>query len=87
MTISPPLTKAMSRPPGVRLIHRVLVPVLITAVSSNIGVGVVVLPLSPIVKRWMHLDTLRDDNVGDDLVGGNDVGEPQAAGMHPEVRG
>jgi proton-dependent oligopeptide transporter, POT family len=25
-----------------------------------IGVGVVVLLLSPIVKRWMHLDTLRD---------------------------
>lgn len=28
----------------------------------TIGVGVVVLLLSPIVKRWMHLDTLRDDN-------------------------
>lgn len=26
-----------------------------------IGVGVVVLALSPIVKRWMHLDTLRDE--------------------------
>jgi proton-dependent oligopeptide transporter, POT family len=26
-----------------------------------IGVGVVVLALSPIVKRWMHLDTLGDD--------------------------
>jgi proton-dependent oligopeptide transporter, POT family len=26
-----------------------------------IGVGVVVLILSPIVKRWMHLDTLSDD--------------------------
>jgi POT family proton-dependent oligopeptide transporter len=25
-----------------------------------IGVGVVVLALSPIVKRWMHLDTLED---------------------------
>jgi POT family proton-dependent oligopeptide transporter len=52
-----------------------------------IGVGVVVLLLSPIVKKWMHLDTLRDDNVTDDLVGGSDAGEPQAAGMHPEVRG
>jgi POT family proton-dependent oligopeptide transporter len=27
-----------------------------------IGIGVVVLLLSPIVKRWMHLDTLRDDD-------------------------
>ncbi|MFM9977274.1 MAG: peptide MFS transporter [Sphingomonadaceae bacterium] len=26
-----------------------------------IGVGVVVLILSPIVRKWMHLDTLRDD--------------------------
>ncbi|TIX49051.1 peptide MFS transporter [Alteraurantiacibacter aquimixticola] len=51
-----------------------------------IGVGVVVLALSPIVKRWMHLDTLGDDNVTDDLVGGGDVAEPQAAGIHPEVR-
>ncbi len=53
----------------------------------SIGVGAVVLALSPVVKRWMHLDTLRDDNVGDDLVGGGEVGEPQAAGVHPEVRG
>ncbi len=51
-----------------------------------IGVGVVVLAVSPIVKKWMHLDTLGDDNVGDDLRGGEEVGEPQAAGMHPEVR-
>jgi proton-dependent oligopeptide transporter, POT family len=29
-----------------------------------IGVGVAVLAVSPIVKRWMHLDTLRDE--GDD---------------------
>jgi proton-dependent oligopeptide transporter, POT family len=27
-----------------------------------IGIGVVVLLLSPIVKRWMHLDTLRDED-------------------------
>ena len=57
-----------------------------------IGVGVVVLALSPIVRRWMHLDTLRDedggrgDGVGDDLVGRSEVGEPQAGGFHPEVR-
>lgn len=29
-----------------------------------IGVGVVVLALSPIVKRWMHLDTLADNREG-----------------------
>ncbi len=29
-----------------------------------IGVGVVVLALSPIVKRWMHLDTLEDSREG-----------------------
>jgi proton-dependent oligopeptide transporter, POT family len=51
-----------------------------------IGVGAVVLALSPIVKRWMHLDTLRDDNVGDDLLGQAGVGEPQAGGIHPETR-
>jgi POT family proton-dependent oligopeptide transporter len=28
----------------------------------TIGIGVVVLALSPIVKRWMHLDTLRDED-------------------------
>jgi POT family proton-dependent oligopeptide transporter len=44
-----------------------------------IGVAVVVLLLSPIVKRWMHLDTLKDD----DLAGRAEVGEPQAAGTHP----
>jgi POT family proton-dependent oligopeptide transporter len=28
----------------------------------SIGIGVGVLLLSPIVKRWMHLDTLRDED-------------------------
>ena len=44
-----------------------------------IGVAVVVLLLSPIVKRWMHLDTLQDR----DLAGSGEVGEPQAGGVHP----
>ncbi len=44
-----------------------------------IGVGVVVLALSPIVKRWMHLDTLKDGS----LAGGEELGEPLAAGTHP----
>jgi POT family proton-dependent oligopeptide transporter len=38
-----------------------------------------VLLLSPIVKRWMHLDTLKDR----DLAGRDEVGEPAAAGIHP----
>ena len=46
----------------------------------TIGIGVVVLALSPFVKKWMHLDTLRDD----DVAGHADFGEPQAEGMHPE---
>jgi len=41
----------------------------------------VVLLLSPIVKKWMHLDTLRDR---DGLAGRDEVGEPQAPGVHPE---
>ena len=49
-----------------------------------IAVGAVVLLLSPIVKKWMHLETLRDDNVGDDLLGQSEgPGEPQGAGIHP----
>ena len=50
------------------------------------GVGVVVILVSRLVKRLMHLDTLRDDNVGDDLLGQREAGEPQAAGIHPATR-
>jgi POT family proton-dependent oligopeptide transporter len=49
-----------------------------------IGVSIVVLGLSPIVKRWMHLDTLEDR--GDDLAGEAEAGEPQIAGMHPATQ-
>jgi proton-dependent oligopeptide transporter, POT family len=51
-----------------------------------IGVSLVVLALSPLVKRWMHLDTLEDRNVGNDLAGQAEAGEPQIAGMHPAVQ-
>ncbi|MBN9787045.1 MFS transporter [Pseudonocardia sp. TMWB2A] len=44
-----------------------------------IGVSVVVLALSPFVKKWMHLDTLRDDN---ELAGQTELAEPQAAGVN-----
>lgn len=43
------------------------------------GVGVAVLLVSPIVKKWMHLDTLEDEK----LEGAAEVGEAQAAGAHP----
>lgn len=46
----------------------------------TIGIGVVVLLLSPIVKRWMHLDTLADD-VDHSLAGEAAIGEPKAAGV------
>ena len=45
----------------------------------TIGISVAVLLLSPIVKRWMHLDTLRDAP----LEGDDGAGEPQGADMHP----
>ena len=52
-----------------------------------IGVGVAVFVISPLIKKLMHLDTLKDENVGDDLLGQSEgPGEPQGAGMHPEAR-
>ena len=52
-----------------------------------IGIGVVVLVISPLVKKLMHLDTLTDDNVGDDLEGQAGAGmEQQEAGVHPTTR-
>jgi POT family proton-dependent oligopeptide transporter len=49
-----------------------------------IGAAVAVLLVSPIVKRWMHLDTLRDR---DDGLAGVGEAEPLAAGVHPEPKG
>src|SRR5690606_13081841 len=52
-----------------------------------VGVGMAVVVISPLVKKLMHLDTLTDDNVGDDLLGQGEAGlEAQEGGMHPEVR-
>src|SRR5215210_7954513 len=45
-----------------------------------IGVGAVVLALSPFVRKLMHLDTLKDD----DLAGQGELAEPQAPGMKPQ---
>ena len=47
----------------------------------TIGVSVAVLAVSPLIKKLMHLDTLKDD----DLAGRTDLGEPQAAGTHPDL--
>ena len=52
------------------------------AVYSKIGwitvaIGVGVLAVSPFVRKLMHLDTLKDD----DLAGQGELGEPQAAGL------
>jgi len=50
-----------------------------------IGVGVMV--ISPLIKKLMHLDTLIDDTIDDDLLGqAEGPGEPQGAGIHPETR-
>jgi proton-dependent oligopeptide transporter, POT family len=45
----------------------------------TIGIAAIVLVLSTFIKRMMHLDTLKDDEVP----GEGEIGEPQAAGTHP----
>ena len=49
----------------------------------TVGVGVAVIVISPLIKKLMHLDTLKDD---DDLMGSAELGEPQAGGVHPATR-
>ncbi|MDT0576874.1 peptide MFS transporter [Croceicoccus sp. F390] len=51
----------------------------------SVGVGVAVLIISPWIRKLMHLDTLGDRNVGGDLLGQPEAGEPQAAGLRPET--
>ncbi|MCB2088148.1 MAG: peptide MFS transporter [Sphingomonadaceae bacterium] len=51
-----------------------------------IGFGVFVIIVAPMIRKLMHLDTLADDNIGNDLEGGKEVGEPAAAGIHPATR-
>lgn len=53
-------------------------------VAIAVGVGMIV--VSPLVKKLMHLDTLSDDTVDDDLEGQGEFGEPQAAGIRPSIR-
>ena len=49
-----------------------------------VGFGVLVIVVSPLIKKLMHLDTLRD---AEDLAGTSELAEPQAAGIHPESKG
>lgn len=52
-----------------------------------VGIGVAVMVISPLIKKLMHLDTLKDDNVGDDLEGQSEAGlEAQEGGMRPSTR-
>lgn len=44
-----------------------------------IGVGVAVVVISPLIKKLMHLDTLKDHN---ELAGQAELAEPQAAGVN-----
>ncbi|WP_347302471.1 peptide MFS transporter [Croceibacterium sp. TMG7-5b_MA50] len=54
-----------------------------------VGIGIAVLVVSPLVKRLMHLDSLRDfdrDGTGHDALGEDELAEPAAAGFHPATR-
>ena len=54
---------------------------------TAVAVGIGVMLVSPLVKKLMHLDTLKDDDVGDDLDGQAQAGiEAQEAGIHPATR-
>lgn len=52
-----------------------------------VGIGVAVMVISPLIKKLMHLDTLVDDTVDDDLEGQAGAGlESQEAGIHPTTK-
>ena len=52
-------------------------------VVDDVGVGVAVIGISPLIKKLMHLDTLKDDA----LEGQAEAGlEAQEAGIHPTSR-
>ncbi len=50
-----------------------------------IGVGVAVILIARFIKRLMHLDSLEDHTVDDDLLGQREVGEPQGPGIRPAI--
>ncbi|VVT02685.1 peptide MFS transporter [Erythrobacter sp. EC-HK427] len=49
-----------------------------------VGIGVAVMIVSPLIKKLMHLDTLKDDELAGQAEG---PGEPQGAGVHPATKG
>lgn len=52
-----------------------------------VAFGIFVMLISPLIKKLMHLDTLKDDNEElEDIFGGADVGEAGAAGVRPATR-
>jgi proton-dependent oligopeptide transporter, POT family len=58
----------------------------VTEVYTTVGwvavaFGIAVIAVSPLIKKLMHLDTLKDD---EELAGYKGLAENQAAGMHPE---
>ena len=48
-----------------------------------VGIGIAVMVLSPLIKKLMHLETLKDDAIEGQA---EFPAEPQAAGVHPENR-
>jgi len=49
---------------------------------TAVGVGILVMLISPLIRKLMHLDTLKDEA---ELAGEAQLAENQAAGMHPET--
>ena len=47
-----------------------------------VGVGVAVILISPLIKKLMHLDTLRDEP---ELAGYKELGEKEGPGMFPQA--
>lgn len=51
-----------------------------------VGTGIAVMIISPLIKKLMHLDTLADENIGHDLEGQSEFGEPASGGIHPTTK-
>lgn len=65
---------------------QVVLDVYLTVGWVAIGIAVAVMLLTPWVNKLMHLDKLADDDVGDDLEGQAEFGEPASGGVHPTTR-
>ena len=66
---------------------QVVIDVYSTVGMYAVGIGIAVLVISPLIKKLMHLDTLKDDAEElEDIFGGSEVGSPDAAGVRPATR-